>query len=739
MKTLIHTPPSLPMSIRSTIALVVLLLVSHSYVFAAQSYPLNVYMPTLKVGEPLRTWDGVITISRPSPGDPYSYRLPHTVVVTGELPPGLELTQKGPNYYDLPRIGGTATQSGIWTFELQATMADGLTTDKASVTVSVTDPQSGGYTIQTTGMPRMRQGEPVNNDPGYSGYLGTHYPNSWHQFFAPLNSVGLVGSDSYALRVPLKVVASGLPSGVVLETTSTEGYYRFAGSPSQAGKFDVKVDFAWLDGVHIASSTVSLEVLPADKLPSIHVCLYHAANIMQNVDYGRADYNSPAVFWVEDELGSWRLFGSAHVTFAATGLPPGMSVNREGGLVGKPSQAGTFLATVSATVPDGRVAPATEFQLTVFEFKPLSEVVGSYDCLVDRSEMLNGNNGGRLRMNVSSGGKVSGYLVRNFVRYPFANDAVKFDRESGETSISPPRSGVTVRGHFTEANEQGYYNQGNVSFFGEITDEVSFASVKGLRAVARTASSPSPFASAKKLNLVFVNESPQSNGQPSGAGFLSVTVSALGNATATVWAADGSAPVSMATTLSEDGYGGAYFPASFIIPNSSGSGTLQGRLFVNLSGDAAGELSWYQAPSNRGSAPGGIALVNYNGVIGSHYTPEPAGLNLLGLEQSIIDAQLDLMGEDVPTTSELSLTLRGADVLAKPLTGMTASKVVLNKKTGILTGLVTVPAKVGKPARTLAFRGIRSPKGSGIIGHFSGPSAANPKVRTAGLMKVGAP
>jgi hypothetical protein len=70
---------------------------------------------------------------------------------------------------------------------------------------------------------------------------------------------------------------------------------------------------------------------------------------------------------------------------------------------------------------------------------------------------------------------------------------------------------------------------------------------------------------------------------------------------------------------------------------------------------------------------------------------------------------------------------------------MTASKVVLNKKTGILTGLVTVPAKVGKPARTLAFRGIRSPKGSGIIGHFSGPSAANPKVRTAGLMKVGAP
>ena len=181
---------------------------------------------------------------------------------------------------------------------------------------------------------------------------------------------------------------------------------------------------------------------------------------------------------------------------------------------------------------------------------------------------------------------------------------------------------------------------------------------------------------------------------------------------------------------------GATLPVYFIIPNSSGASTLIGQIFINAQGDAAGELTWFQSATNRGAFPEGIRLVTYAGVIGSRHVPEPAGLNILGLEESIVNAQLDLIGEDVPTDAEVSLTVQRTSMRAMASSKVSGVKLNFNRKTGILTGSMTMPATKTSRSRAVTFRGIRTPNGTGMIGHFSAPSAKKPTLRSTGLLKV---
>jgi hypothetical protein len=322
------------------------------------------------------------------------------------------------------------------------------------------------------------------------------------------------------------------------------------------------------------------------------------------------------------------------------------------------------------------------------------------------------------------------------VRYPFSSAAFTLNPDTGDVTITPPRSGVTVSGSITLSDE---YSSGSpqpyFTFGGQVVNASSSAAVYGARATARSAANPSPYASDKRINLVFFNEGSSAAGQPSGAGFLAASVSPVGDVTLTVWAPDGSAPVSLATTLSETSFG-ATFPVYFILPNSSGSSTLSGQIFINAVGDAAGELTWYQSATNRGAFPEGISLVEYAGVIGSRHTPEPAGLNLLGFEESIKTAQLDLIGEDVPAEPEVALTVQRASMTVASSAKVRGMKMRFDKKTGILTGSLTLPATRTSRARAVTFRGVRTPDDTGIIGHFTTPSSTKSTRRVAGMLMI---
>jgi hypothetical protein len=666
-----------------------------------------------KVGEEIQSWESLIIVLRPSPGDNFWYRLPHTVQVTGDLPPGIRLEQKGAGFHELAHFAGTPTQAGQFTVQVQATMADGLTTTQEAVTFSITDPRDESYTVETWGLTQFRQGQQVGNAGAF-----------------------LVGQWQSLLKAPTKVQATGLPAGVIV-AESGSGYYSIQGAPRVAGKFSVKLAFSWPDGAPIAETTADLEVLPADYKPKQTLSVVVLGPIRKNVAYAQHGYRAPFLY-VEDEFGAR---SSEQLTITTTGLPAGLSIDSQepgsGFVVGRPTETGTFAVTFRATLPDGTTTNEVGASIEVLPAIPFTDLAGSYDSVVQRSESLNGNNGGRLRFTLTRGGQASGFIIHNLVRYPFSSAAFTLDPDTGDVTISPPGAGVTVRGSIALSDDYSYDSpQPYFTFDGEVADASSSVAVNGARATVRSAADPSPYANDNKINLVLGNDSNAPAGQPSGAGFLAASISPVGNVTLTVWAPDGSAPVSLATTLSETSFG-ATFPVYFILPNSSGSSTLAGQIFVNADGDAAGELTWYQSASNRGAFPDGISLVEYAGVIGSRHRPEPAGLNLLGLENSIKRAQLDLIGEDVPAEPEVALTVQRSSMTVASSAKVSGVKMQFDKKTGILTGSLTLPATKTSRARAVTFRGVRTPKGTGIIGHFTAPSTTKATRRVAGTLKIG--
>ena len=666
-----------------------------------------------KVGEEIPSWESLIIVLRPSPGDNFWYRLPHTVQVTGDLPPGIRLEQKGAGFHELAHFAGTPTQAGQFTVQVQATMADGLTTTQEAVTFIITDPRDESYTVQTWGLTRFRQGQQVVN-------AGAFLVSQWQSL----------------LKAPAQVQVTGLPAGLTVGESGSAGYYYIQGTPEQTGKFPVKLAFSWPDGAPIAETSVDLEVLPADYKPQQTLSVVVLGPIREKVAYAPHGYRAPFLY-VEDEFGAR---SSEQLTITATGLPAGLSIDSQepgsGFVVGRPTETGIFATTFRATLPDGTVTNEVVASIEVLPAIPFTDLAGTYDSVVDRSESLNGNNGGRLRFTLTRGGQATGFLIHNLVRYPFSSAAVTLDPDTGDVTITPPGAGVTVSGSI--ALSDGYSSdsgQPYFTFYGEVTNASGSAAVNGARATDRSAAGPSPYASDKTINLVFVNDGNAPAGQPSGAGFLAASIDAVGNVTLTVWAPDGSAPVSLATTLSETSFG-ATFPVYFILPNSSGSSTLSGQIFINADGDAAGELTWYQSATNRGSFPDGISLVEYAGVIGSRHTPEPAGLNLLGLEESITTAELDLIGEDVPAEPEVALTVQRASMTVASSAKVRGMKMKFDKKTGILTGSLTLPPTRTSRARAVTFRGVRTPKGTGIIGHFTVPSSTNATRRVGGTLKI---
>ena len=706
----------LTMGVGALLLSFVTLLLPPASAMAAPVYRLQVALPpTLTVGEELQPWEAQIRILRPSPGDNFWYRLPHIVQVTGDLPPGIRLAQQGSNFFELPSFVGTPTQAGQFTVQVQATMSDGLTTEKETVHFFVSDPRDESYTAQTWGLSRFRQGLQVGNAGAF-----------------------LVSQKQSLLRAAVQVQASGLPAGISIAASGSEGYYSIQGTPEVAGQFTVRLVFTWPDGSPIAETIADLEVLPAEYKAQQILSVVVPGAIRKNVAYAPFGYRAPFLF-VEDEFGDR---SSEQLTVVATGLPPGLTVNTEypgsGFLVGRPTEEGTFATTFKATLPDGTTTNEVNVSIVVLPAVPFANIAGTYDNVVQRSEELNGNNGGRLRFTITRGGQTSGFLIHKLVRYPFASSAVTLDSETGEIVISPPRAGVTVRGQIALDDEFSTWNpQPYISFTGDLTDGNNSTPIHGARVTVRSAADPSSYASEQRVNLVFVNDNTSAPNQPAGAGFLSASISPLGNVTLTVWAPDGSAPVTLATTLSETSYG-ATFPVYFVIPNSSGASTLIGQIFINAEGDSAGELTWYQSATNRGGFPEGIPLVSYAGVIGSRHVPEPSGLNILGLEESILNAQLDLIGEDVPADAEVSLTVQRNSMRALASSKVRGVKLNFDRKTGLLTGSMTMPATKTSRARAVTFRGIRTPNGAGMIGHFSAPSAKKPSVRSTGMLKVSA-
>jgi len=732
-----------------------------------KTYQLQAIASNLQVGRKIESYETRIVINRPSPGDEQWYRLPYTIsVVGGQLPEGLSLVQNseslGRQNGNLAFFQGTPTKAGTYPVTLRGTMADGIVTADLEVQLVVGEAQSvkkiGIYFHEQK---KFMLGKALNS------YVAVY----------DADTGGRANSSQFEVKL------SGLPPGTFY--TEGDGLFSITGTPTEVGSFTISAEAIAKDGSVLGSQTSTLEIVPEDY-KSVRTLLNgysSGTSLRQFVKLGN-DYYRYGSLKVRDDLGG----SVGNFRIESQGLPPGLSFSALYGdpangvaITGAPKEAGTFNVSAHAVFEDGTITPDVTFSLVILP-APQAGIAyfGNYECLVERTKG-NDNNGGVLSFALTSNGAASGYLLHNFVRYPFASVNVVFDKESGDIEITPPKAGVVFKGILQE-DDQGYSTPQNPVF--RLTgmlekDANNVASVFGFRATVRSAKDPSPYAGTAPINLMVVNdpfgnqttdsagktiENPASVdvtqvdpvSQPTGISFSALRISPTGVVTATVWAADGSAPVTVATRITESIGGavdGARFFTYFPIANSSGKSSLIGSNFVNADGDAAGTFTWFKNASNTGTSfPDGIPFQEYSGVIGARFVVQPNGLNLFGLEESIANAELDLIGADLGVDVEVPLTMSAKAIKPAPqpaaskaaaapkesATGSASAKVAAapaasgvniryDAKTGMVTGSVNVKGQGATKARTANFRGMLAPDGDSVMGHFTIPSADKKK------------
>lgn len=707
---------------------------------AGTGYQMSVLVPPMYVGAPVGY--SMIVVLRPSPGDDYWYRQPHTIAVKGVLPDGVELIQKGTGFHELARFEGVPRKVGNYPVTLQATMADGQKTTEVSVVLEVRDSVGFNYAgVYVWGRKRFLSGE---NSQGAS-------------FVSIMTDRGgasaLPEADGFELRV------SGLPPGLRYDPGADAGNYILNGSTEAVGTYVVKYQWGSKDGPALAESESELEILPADYIPQKRVVLsYPGQSLKQAQSYEAGSYRTP-MYYAEDDLGR-RI--SSGLKFVAEGLPKGLQIGSQSNpseteLVGRPLENGLFTVRVKAVFEDGSESQPVNYDLQVDAALKLSDAAGSYDCLVGRLEDLNDNNGGRFVVTLGKKGSVSGFLLNNFRRYPFSSRNATVDSESRRVTIEPPGSGFIFNGSIEE-DSQGYSTAERPVFVlsGTLTKSSAQSTQTGIYGTcsAPRAGVASVYASPNPVNLMVVPAAFDSGPRegsvgPSGVGFSALRISPGGMVLATVWAADGSAPVTCATRLCETASLGARFNVFFALNNTSGKSSLMGPLFVNESGDAAGQLEWYQNASNRGGFPEGIPLIQYEGVIGSRMIPQPSGLNLEGFEEGLRNAELDFMGADGDLEMVVAVTREANSApsvmpSAAPSAGSpgeavqsaSGMKMRYNSKTGILTGSMVWTDEETGESRPVKFRGMRAPDGTELMGHFTVPEKQGGGKLEAGMIRV---
>ena len=208
-------------------------------------YELSVQLPRLRVGTPIPDYS-FVTILRPSPGDDYWYRLPHTLSVKGALPEGVQLVQKGPSFHDLARFSGTPTRAGSYPVTLQATMADGAKSEEVPVMIDVSESGSPSYTyLFTYGRTRIVAGESLN-DSSYASVVTDLGP-------IPTNSL----SEVYSLKV------IGLPTGAEFVSPRGDGNFLLSGSINEPGLYPVTLQWGPKEGAPLAEASTTFQVTVA--------------------------------------------------------------------------------------------------------------------------------------------------------------------------------------------------------------------------------------------------------------------------------------------------------------------------------------------------------------------------------------------------------------------------------------------------------------------------------------------
>jgi hypothetical protein len=406
----------------------------------------------------------------------------------------------------------------------------------------------------------------------------------------------------------------------------------------------------------------------------------------------------------------------APATFAASGLPPGLKIDKSTGVIsGKPTASKAVPYDVTLTAANARGKHSVKVKLPVAALDP--NLIGTYMAPLSRFTDLNDNLGGRLDLTTTTRGTFSGKLLLGAGTYPFTGsldaDVANPLSATGETTVKrgklPP---LTLT--FTLDAESNWIS------LGEITDGTAKLEFSGWRNPWTKANPAAALAGYYTFGLAMPEGASEDEGLPQGDGYGAFTI--VANTGALKMA--GKLPDGTAfTNASFAGPGGEIAYYQTLYPAAS-RGSLTGTLFVGLAdpsadNDVYGALSWYYPGSTAKSArtyAGGIGPLDLM-LQGAVYTSPVAPKVALGLtEGGTLNGTLSFIGpfSDIPAPEPaLGLTIGAKSKVILPAAASNPRKttLTLNAATGIFSGGFTLTdpdlLSVGKTiTRKGSFAGI---------------------------------